>query len=370
MPKVRVEAVDQDELRRQQWTHGAADRLRKARERRVRELEDRHNAIRDGIDTLSTEHVRGTQCSTVVLRPAFYWRNVDLQEIDADPACAPQRARENPDVLKAALARSLAGRPPLSRLVNRGGAALPLELAALAVAQFRRTSGPSNVEGIPNTGGHSWAKIIGDSSRTEPVRRHLATGLERLKREALVALRSLHGRGWQSYDGWELLAEDGSTDPYTVPDHGLKVPADFWLTGWAAVLTGPEIVTYLMLRHLAEDLPGVHANQGVGVAPRVRNQRYGVSKEAYACASEMEEFGLLRRTTQRRSSVPQGAAGASVSEVQRFQIVEETLKLDAYDTVSAALTTQRTPARVAQYDPMYGFDPAGMINASTANTLQ
>jgi hypothetical protein len=351
--------VDEAEMSRMRWADKAGDRLRKVREKRLEALALREAAVSNGMRTLGGEHRKGTKCDVVLLREAFYRNELDgLEDEDADPARSPQKAAENPGVLQQARADELKRRPRMGRLVNRPGAALPLVLAAVATTQFRGRYGPGAMAGIPNTGSNSWAKIIGDPSKTEPVRKHIASGLERLAKEGLVGLRSQRGRGYQSYDGWELFVEDGTGGMYEPPDSGLEVPSAFWLRGWAAVLTQAEVATYLMFLDAAALLPGAHLNQGVGLAPRTRRQYYGITKEIYAAASELEEFGLLERTTQRRSSVPpqDGQDPANPKEVQRFRIVPEALERVAFEVVSEVMQSHRTPARIAQYDPLAGFD--------------
>jgi hypothetical protein len=118
------------------------------------------------------------------------------------------------------------------------------------------------------------------------------------------------------------------------------------------VLTGPEIVSYLMIRHMADELRAAHLERGVGVAPRTRRQEFGVSKEVYAALNEVEELGLITRTTTRQ---PGQRRDGNPREVERFQLREDTLENDAYETAKAVFTASPTPARLARYDPLHAF---------------
>lgn len=148
------------------------------------------------------------------------------------------------------------------------------------------------------------------------------------------------------FSGWALLQEDGSEAEYVVPQNGFDVPVEFWLKGWAAVLTPPEILAYFMVRHAAATWPAAHSSQGVGIAPAAREQRYGVTRSTYATLNELEEFGLVARTTERQ---PGAAEEAKPREVDRFQL-RGGLQLDAFTTVRDVLVRKQTPLRLAQYD--------------------
>ena len=352
---VAVQRIAADEVRHQQWADQAGERARKARQQRLKQLEAREDAIRTGLELLIGEHHRGTQASDVVLRAGLYrHEGVDVTERAVDPALSPLRQRDNPGLLQAACAAAKDGRPPLSRLINRRGAASHLHVAALGVANFRATAGRRpDLADLTNTGKHSWIVILGDPARSQQSRRHVTAGLGRLRDEGLIGLKGLHGRAHQRFDDWELWDEDGSRERYTVPRASLWISADFWLRGWATVLTGPEIATFLMLSHLAAQYGAAHVTTGIFAAPSRREQLFGITKGVYACANELEEFGLLERTTSRQ---PGRMPAGEKREVDRWRLPKEALKHDAYDTVTEVLRARRTPARMARYDPLNGLE--------------
>jgi len=169
------------------------------------------------------------------------------------------------------------------------------------------------------------------------------------------------------YTGWGLLSEEGTGSAYTVADLGLVLPHTLWTNGWVALLSPPELLAYLMVRHVARLLPAAHSDRGVSVAPSVRTSTYGVTKTTYATLNELEEFGLVRRTTSRRA-VAQGEE--SPREVDRFQIVRNGLDRDALDVVSAVLSASPTPMRALRYDPMaqLGRELSGVVPRLTKPT--
>lgn len=348
-----MRGVSAEDLRHQQWADGAGERARRARAKRLKHLKACEDAIRTGVELLIDEHRRGTKVSDVVLRTGLYRHHdddVEVTERTVDPALSPQRQSQNPGLLRAAREAAKDARPPLSRLINRKGAAAHLLVAALGVASFRAAPGKRpDLADLTNTGKHSWAVVLGDPARSEQARRHVTDGLRRLRDEGLIGLKGLQGRVHQSFDDWELWDEDGSRQRYTVPEFGLSISADFWLRGWTAVLTGPEIATFLMISHLAEQYAGAHATSGIFAAPSRREQLFGITSRVYACANELEEFGLLERTTPRQpGKMPTGHK----REVDRWRVRAGALERDAYDTVSEVLREKRTPARMARYDPL------------------
>lgn len=335
--------------RRQQWADAAGEHARDARRRRLDVLEARESQIRAGADLLIEERDAGIKVAEVTLRDGFIRRSGELLVArEVDPRLSPQRKAEFPGELQKARRAAKAVRPPLARLVNRNGWAVPLELSALAVASFRAEPGHRvDLTDVPNVGPASWSVLVGDPARSEPARRHVTDALRRLRDEGLLGLPGLHGREYQRFDDWELWAEDGARERYSVPEQGLRVPVDFWLRGWALVLTPPEIATYFMMRSLARQYSVRHARIGVGVAPSRREQVFGITKGVYACANELEEFGLLERTTERQPGTP----GADPREVDRWKVRPGALNRDAFDTVTTVLREKPTPARMARFDP-------------------
>lgn len=176
-------------------------------------------------------------------------------------------------------------------------------------------------------------------------RRHVVDGLKRLLSLDLIRLERTNSQR-PGFGRWTLLSEDGTGAPFTVPTSGLAVPVSFWTQGWAAVLTPSEILAYLMVRQLATQYSGKHVELGVGLPPARREQWFGVTKSTYATLNELEEFGLLKRTSNTQEQ-PQGE-GAQPRDVDRFRLDDRGLRVDAYRTVTSAL---RSPAtyRIGRY---------------------
>lgn len=354
-----MQALSEEELSHARWAHTAGEKAREVRAARLTDLADREDAIRTGLEVLNDEHAKGTKASSVRLRTGAYRHGGDdVVDREVDPRLSNKRRGEHPAALKAARAQTLGGRPPFSRLINRKGWALHLELAAIAMGHFRAEPlVRPDLSDIRNTGKGSWAVILGDAGKEEPRRRHVTDALVRLKENNLVALRSRRGKRYQLFDDWELFDEDGSRQRYTVPEGDvlgegvLNVSVEFFLRGWASVLTGPEIVAYLMLRHLSVQYSLSHARPGVGVgiAPSMREGKFGVTKGTYAALNELEEFGLVERVTPRQ---PGKVKGDKPREVDRWRVVREALQRDGFDTVSTVLRERRTPARMARFDPL------------------
>lgn len=354
MVRAVVQAVPAHVMRHQQWADAAGDRARRARETRLKQLKARKDAIDAGLALLKQEHRHGTKASQVLLRTGLYrHENVEVTDRDVDPALSPQRQAEHPGVLQAARKERKDARPPLSRLINRKGAAPHLLVGALAIANFREPAGKRpDLTDLNNTGKHSWSVVLGDPARSEQARRHVTDGLRRLRAEGLLGLKGLKGSSRQSFDHWEMWDEDGSRTRYTVPGVGLGVSSDFWLRGWASVLTGPEIATYLMVTHLAGQYAPAHAAAGIFAAPSRREQLFGITKGIYACANELEEFGLIERTTPRQ---PGNLPAGEKRQVDRWRVHQDALKRDAYETVTTVLRDKPTPARMARYDALNEF---------------
>lgn len=345
MPSLTVVPPNPRAEAQRAWVERAAATARDQRRRRRSDLEARERAIEDAMDLFRTEHKLMSHRS-LRIRPELVFRDRKLTAVTVDPALRPRRGELNP-ALAASIRDDIRGRPPLARLANRSGLAVPLEIAALGVAHFRGDAGDStSFEDISTVGRLSWASLVGDRDVSAPgrARRHVVDALRRLSGERLVQLPSRSGRQ-QPWEGWSLLREDGEgSHEYTVPGAGFRLPVDFWLRGWAAVLTPAEIVAYLMIRHHAEKYPDAHGFKGVGVAPRVRRQQYGVTDSIYATLNELVEFGLLAFAPGDPNAAP------SVRVVNRYQLNPGGLRVDAYSKVTTVLKLRPTPARIAGHD--------------------
>ncbi|GAA2146525.1 hypothetical protein GCM10009844_22710 [Nocardioides koreensis] len=350
MPRVKLTPAPDPEkaARHLAWTQAAAERAREARKVRGDQLALRENAIRVGQSMLETELER-LRPESAILRTGLLYLPTEESEEDVNPDLSTRRPSESPGLLSVTVKSRVADRPPLGQLVHRGGAAIPLLLAAIGVAAARGLPRDAvDLSDIPNTGTKSWAKLIGDGDPSELARRHVVDAVKRLRQHELVRLRGPITKN-PGYSAWQLRSEDGSDGPYRVPAAGLSVPMSFWKNGWAQVLTPPEIVAYLMIRHLAANFPTAHEDRGVGATPARRRQRYGVTKRVYATLNELEEFGLVHRTTPQR---PEAEPDDSVREVSRFQVAEDGLDQDAYTRVKKTLDDWPVPLRAYRYDPL------------------
>jgi hypothetical protein len=223
-----------DQRRHQLWAEAAGERGRTDRRARRKLLQKRRPAVTEATRTLRQEQRVGPadKADSIWLRPAFVFTDIqDAQLPGPDPALHPQRKT---GLLGAAVREKVLQRPPLGRLVHRGGWAMTLELMALAVGTFRSTpddrpdwSGIENVVGTPSKA-PSWGRLMADPTSPADARRRLVAALGRLDELGLVRLaRKRNGR--QSWMGWRPLAEDGSRHEFTRADGGLEVPVDFWL---------------------------------------------------------------------------------------------------------------------------------------------
>jgi hypothetical protein len=329
---------------RRAFSEKAATRLRRERRERRLALEKRVTPITEACELLRKENRNWLRRKTITVRPEFLYRDRELVDTDVNPEHRLEAGVVN-EALRDHLKESLEERPPLGQLVFRDGPAMTLHLTALAVAALRTDDGDEpDFEGIRNVGRYSWATFIGDPARTSPsrARRHVVDALNRLEDARLVQFRPSTG-AHQLYDGWTLLREDGAGDHgYTVPRDGLRLPFELWENGWVAALHPSELACYLMFRHQAHLLPGKHVTEGVSAAPRVREQRYGITDSVYSTCNELLEYGLIERTNERPTE--------SVRELPRYRLVDQTLELNAVQRLLEAYEEFPTPTRIARYD--------------------
>jgi hypothetical protein len=196
--------------------------------------------------------------------------------------------------------------PVASRLRSPRGQALRLYLLAIFVAQCVEPPGARVVttnRPLVRTGDDTtpgWtdlftAPVYGPppgkmtKERTGPrakVERQLKSGLDRLEEAGLVELGP--ARSKTRYDGFALMAETGRgelAEPayYTIPVgvNVVLIPAEFFTRGWLWALSDSEIACYLMFRHLAREYPLAHQSTGVFVYGQVREEHYGLPRDAY-----------------------------------------------------------------------------------------
>jgi hypothetical protein len=201
----------------------------------------------------------------------------------------------------------------MTKLVARRSYGLSLLLSAIYVAHMESQPGSAFKNSHPNIfaehGRDSWLTLAGlqadvPTARRRDLRRALNTALDKLVTLNLVALDS-NSTAAGKYAKFALLQEDGSTRKYSVPavdaastKHAIGLPVNFFRQGWHLVLTDLEVVTLLAIIDLTDmtakkprtDDP---ADQGVGLGRVQRDERYGLSDEAYNSIHTLDRCGLI-----------------------------------------------------------------------------
>jgi hypothetical protein len=280
-----------------------ATALRDTRRRRLADLAERKDAIKRALDAYKgIDHgqtpVIGLRAGSVRLpnpRPA-------LPDPDDEPEEEPaRRARSR-------LARDLATRPPVTRLVHRKGNALPLLLTAIYVAHLEGTPRQAFSNGHRNAtkmegGAESWATLAGlhASGRSGPRNRRVRVtrALAQLEAAGLVETGREHQR--DRFEDFRLNREDGSQRQYTIPGADapgtVHLPAAFFLNGWHLALEPTEIAVLLAIIDLGQQLhTGWRRDReqsGVALPMSVRWGTYGISGEVYEAVHELAEFSVI-----------------------------------------------------------------------------
>jgi hypothetical protein len=279
-----------------------ATALRATRQRRLEELGERKDAVKRALDAYQgMDHrqtpVIGLRAGSVRLpspRPALPDPDDEPEE---DPA---RRARSR-------LARDLATRPPVTRLVHRKGNALPLLLTAIYVAHLEGTPGRAFSNGHRNatkeTGAESWATLAGlyASGRSGPRNRRVRVTRALAQLEAAGLVETGRERQRDRFEFFRLNREDGSQRQYTMPGADatgtVHLPAAFFLNGWHLALEPTEIAVLLAIIDLGQRLrTGRRPDReqsGVALPMSVRWGTYGISCEVYEAVHELAEFSVI-----------------------------------------------------------------------------
>lgn len=382
-----VRSVDKDEYgkRREAWTIAAAEEAARVRKLRSTELDKAAPLISRACDAL-TGLLETGDTSIRVRRALFADEIANALQDDAaagddsddattiwpeiptpDPARSPQRAAENPGVLKDALRRQVDRRPPWARLGHRPSRAGALWLTAAAVAHATRQPGQRarNDRHNGRDGGRGWATLLAAPGQADDPRRTVVRSVQRLTDFGLAGPRISTPR--PRWDNWMLFAEDGTAGTYTVPEAGEEtglrpLPREFFTNGWHLVLTHAELHVLLMIVDLAWWFPGVHSEQGVFAVPRVRRWEYGMSDEVYLAHRTLAEFGLIERLDgvhgRRAGKVRPSRASDSSDEPApiepfRFQLRTRGMKANALEIVRDRLVTPIPP----RFDEFEAPDP-------------
>lgn len=238
-------------------------------------------------------------------------------------------AGRKPDnvVLRLEFIQRTEGDAPLVNLIKPQGIALRFYLLALFEAQCRLPLDATWTNSRPLRGPGSWSDFIATDgaydTRTQKYMRDTKQGrtrsdlrlrqiqgalrtLEELGPErALVAVPQAENGGRRQYAGFTLMKETGrgsyqTPDTYVVPRNvwsvkTVTVPATFFLNGWVQVLHSTEIATWLILRALSQWARKSHAESGVYLYGKAREEDFGMRRNPWEDACQrLLDFDLIR----------------------------------------------------------------------------
>ena len=275
---------------------------RAARRRRLADLGERKEALERALGAYAgmdrgQAPVIGLRAGSVRLpspRPA---RPDPDDESEEDPA---RRARSR-------LARDLATRPPVTRLVHRKSNALPLLLTAIYVAHLEGTPGQAYSNGHRNAtrtaGAESWATLAGlhASGKSGPRNRRVRVTRALAQLETAGLVETGRERQRHRFESFRLNREDGSQRQYTVPGvdapDTVHLPASFFVNGWHLALEPTEIAALLAIIDLGQRIRASPRRDreefSVALPMSVRWETYGISGEVYEAVHELAEFGVI-----------------------------------------------------------------------------
>lgn len=206
-------------------------------------------------------------------------------------------------------------RPPATRIVTSRGAALRLELTALALAQARASRAGVRLASIPvraqTRSERGWVDLIASPTQRPLAGRVSISELDKRQRHVQTALRTLAAAGLVElpaprgtktvFDGFVLGNEEGPGSradagliEYRVPtlkEHTFAIPAAVITQGWVHVLEDSEINLLLMIACGQGTLPDpTH----VAVPGDVRLLQYGIGRDSYSNAhATLKDLGLI-----------------------------------------------------------------------------
>lgn len=236
----------------------------------------------------------------------------------------------------------VAGPTRIQHVSTSKGAALKVLLLALFELQARspRPSGASLIPrtqlaleretpdaGMPSGERPSWINLAAlptadatrrsthASSRRRNRLRQLHSALERLDQLGRIELKKAPGEHHR-YEAFWVLDEGRANDSslgltrYTVPEFGrgrerreiTTIPLEFFLHGWIDALNDNEIITYLILRLMAQAHPRVHATSGVFLTSGFRLSMFNLDR-GFEAHRMLARYGLITtRPDPRRSA--------------------------------------------------------------------
>ena len=176
--------------------------------------------------------------------------------------------------------------------------------------------------------------------------RSIKNALRRLEEHKLVEFTSRGPR--DRYERFRLLREGAdysrSSTPvnYTIPaaHAAVSLPVEFFLNGWAHMLTEAEIALWLTLRLLAHEYQREHRDNGVYLDGDLRRDRFGFDRAGYEAHQQLAAFGLIH-TVQDPRRRPDGTVDDYTTDgpggLHRFQVTDAGLQQVALPTVLKAL---------------------------------
>jgi hypothetical protein len=325
-------------VRQADYMRGVRAKETADRARRLKRLEQREAGIREACKAYNHTMSRDDRMSlaTLVIREPFILcdppRSLPVHDPEDDGPAPPE---------------DVATRPAMTQLVHRRTDALAFYLTALWDAQTSTQPGDAYTAAWPlYDAAVGWDRMFGWRHLDMP-KRDKQVRLQRILLELaardLVGLASTRTPG--RYENFTLLTDGRGVKRYRVPKHDatITVPAELVTNGWHLVLTPPEIVVMLMLLAAAQRYRTAHHGpDGVGVAPRIRREVYGVTPEVYEAHNELWEFGLIERVDsvpgRRRGRVAPPGPGEEPLVTFGFRIKPDVFTKPAYDIVHIALS--------------------------------
>ncbi|MGK4593738.1 hypothetical protein [Amycolatopsis sp. w19] len=231
----------------------------------------------------------------------------------------------------------LQARPP-----SRTGAALVartmLPLDAKSSVAGGELSSWITFSALPTKDSTRRTTFAGDRRRNRL--RQLHSALDRLQEHGRIELRKPRG-AHNRYESFWVLDEgrlnDGAAGRvrYTVPELGAgsarrkitTIPVEFFLNGWIDALNDNEIITYLVLRLMAQSFPGQHAANGVFLTSSFRETTFNLDR-GFEAHRMLARYGLIRTHRDPRRTVRgtiHQQSPEDTGNLHRFQLDDEAL---------------------------------------------
>ena len=332
---------------RQQHYEKARARAQAVRAARLKDLQDRADAIRIATDLYKS--LDNGDHPDVRIRTDF----IRLPE---------PRAHRSADTMLASRNGDAATRPPLTKLIYRPSNALQVYSTTGYIAHQEFEPGQRVENRHQNSFNDGWVDLCGLRSpgvSTRELNLRLTRALGKLAKHGLVTV-GVPGSA-NRFDGFGLNREDGSRHAYRVPSErtaSISLPSAFFRAGWHLVLTAEELATLLIIIELTHRLRFVSRNgddeAGVALSDSWKWSYYGLAHEAYASLHELREFGLIDvhdPNDRNRGKIPDSRRRKEDMRALRLIYPAPTppnYAVDAVDVVTKCLTAAPTPPRYAE----------------------